>query len=636
MQGKFIQEQQRQVLYILTIILVTLFLLRPPQVAATTAQEFISNGEDFLYTETVDGLLQAHSIFQNAKAAYPDDPVINGYLALTRLFHLALTSESGGLQELLTKYGIVRTGLDLDTLDYDLPKYGNDKYNVPQTAPGTESARVFMSGELLSALDASIGNLDTTIATWNDTSKHIVAKEKRGTDIDIEVDYGDIYLFRASLMELKSMVLTITAYDLNVDIREIAALDNLEAFSEKDFFDRYQDFFRLIPTSATPTGNGINQLALARTVMIDAIDDYLAASPKIRNDTDLTIGAEELIEIDECDYLMEEWFRESLTKIKTTLSNASNPAAEIPDQEEEWLFTDVATGNHIEVSLEHNRGQGEFDGLEGGDFVGWSGDIECLTINGNLIYIEMEAAGWPYSEIAFSGTLNGTSDAISGRYNGWSAAGPVSGNFNATRLSLSENIERINLNPFFGNGSGPYHVRDFLPRFNTCDNLVPDTVGYGLNPSAPDATLGGILPDYTQTDWNLDPVNCNPTGGSSSITGTLSVPAYSSQGPIYIQAFQYFGQTIMDFDSRIAMQVIYPDEFNEGMLYNLFNLPAGVQVFISVWWDADFNGILTSADLIKYTSPFTTQSGPTNMNLRLTSRFIDAMPWVHMLLLFEN
>jgi len=636
MKGRYVPENQIRHLYVTALMLAALFCLNPPKVSAATAQEMVSNGEDVLYTETTVGILQAHTIFRDAMTAYPDDPVINGYLAMTRLFHLALTSESGGLQELLTKYDIVRTGLDLDTLDYDLPKNGYDKYDVPETAPMTESVRAFMSGTLLSAIDASIGNLDTTIANWNDSSKHIIAKEKRSTNTDIEVDYGDIYLFRASLKELRSMVLIISAYDLNVDIREIAALDNLEAFSERDFLDRYQDFLKLIPTSATPTGDGINQLALARTVMIDAIDDYIAASTKIRNDTDLTPGAEELIEIDECDYLLEEWFRDSLTSIKTTLSDAFNPAAEILDQEEEWIFTDTATGNTILVALEHNKSQGEFDGLEGGEFVGWSGDIECLTINGNQIYIEMETSGWPYSEIAFAGTLNGTSDAISGTYNGWSETeGLVSGDFTATRQSLSENIERINLNPFFGNGSGPYHVRDFLPLFNACDNFVPNTVGYGLNPSAPDATLGGILPDYIQSDWNIDPDNCTPAG-SSSVSGTLSVPEYNGQGPIYIQIFQYFGQTSMVFDTRLALQVIYPDEFTEGMIYNLLNLPAGVQAFIAVWWDVDFNGILTSADLIKYTSSFTTQSDYTNMNLRLNSRVIGGMPWVHQLLLLGD
>ena len=509
MKEKSIQAKLRQTFYILVVLLTALSLVRPSQIEAATAQEYISEGEDYLYSETINGILLAHYTFQEAFGYYQSDPVINAYLALTRMLNLALKSGSGGLQELLTLYGIVRTGSDLDTLDYHLPIDGNGKYDVPVTAPKTETAQAFMSGTLLSAIDASINNLNTTIANWNDSSKHIVAKEKRGSDVDIEVDYGDIYLFRAGLKGLKSLVLTITAYDLNVDIREIAAQDNSDAFSEKKFLNSYLYFLNLIPTSATPTGNGRNQLALARTTLMSGIDDYIAASQKIRNDNDHTSGAEELIEIDECDYISEEWFRNSLMSIKSTLSNPSNPASQIPDQEEEWIFTDTATGDRISVTLKHNKSQGEFDGIDGGDFVGYGGDIECLKISGNQIYIEMESAGYPYSEVAFAGTLNGTSDTINGTYSGWYDAGPVSGNFYAMRLQVSSNIERINLNPFFGNGSGPYDIRDFLPQFNVCNQPVPGTVGIGLNPSTPDATLGGILPDYIQDDWGLDPEPCS-------------------------------------------------------------------------------------------------------------------------------
>lgn len=486
-----------------------LVLFRPSQIEAATAQEYISEGEDYLYSETINGILLAHYTFQEAISYYPNDPVINAYLALTRMSNLALKSGSGGLQELLTLYGIVRTGSDLDTLDYHLPIDENGKYNVPETAPKTETARAFMSGTLLSAIDASINNLNTTITNWSDASKHIVAKAKRGTDMDIEVDYGDIYLFRASLKGLKSLVLTITAYDLNVDIREIAAQDNSGTFSEKNFLDSYLYFLNLIPTSATPTGNGISQLALARTTLMSGIDDYMAASQKIRNDNYLTAGAEELIEIDECDYISEEWFRNSLTSIKNTLSSPSNPASQIPDQEEEWIFTDMATYDRIRVRLKHNKSQGKFDGIDGGDFVGYEGDIVCVKISSNQIYIEMESDFYPFSEVAFSGTLTSPDVINNGAYSGWSDAGPVSGNFYATRAQVSANIEKINLNPFFGNGSGPYDIRDFLPQFNVCNETVPGTVGIGLNPSTPDATLGGIFPDYIQDDWGLESRPCS-------------------------------------------------------------------------------------------------------------------------------
>jgi hypothetical protein len=240
----------------------------------------------------------------------------------------------------------------------------------------------------------------------------------------------------------------------------------------------------------------------------------------------------------------------------------------------------------------------------------------------------MESYGYPYSEVAFAGTLT-SSHAINGTYNGWSDAGPVSGNFTATRGYVSANIERINLNPFFGNGSGPYDLRDFLPQFNVCDEPVPGTVGIGLNPSTPDATLGGILPDYIQTDWGLDPESCSMAG--TSVTGSLSVPAYSGQGLIYIQLFYYYGQYNTDPDNRLGFQVIYADEFTEGMTYSLDYLPVGVQVFATVWWDVDLNGILSPEDYWKRFPVFTTQSGQTVLNLTLNRNF--AHPWNLLLLL---
>ena len=61
-------------------------------------QDEISAGEDALYSETIDGILLAHSIFSNAQSAYPQDPVINGYLALTQLLLF-------GIQQQKIEYG---------------------------------------------------------------------------------------------------------------------------------------------------------------------------------------------------------------------------------------------------------------------------------------------------------------------------------------------------------------------------------------------------------------------------------------------------------------------------------------------------------------------------------------------------
>lgn len=161
-------------------------------------------------------------------------------------------------------------------------------------------------------------------------------------------------------------------------------------------------------------------------------------------------------------------------------------------------------------------------------------------------------------------------------------------------------------------------------------------MGFGFNPALPDATLGGILPDFIQDDWKLDPVWCFPTG--TAVSGSLSVPSHSGKGPLYIQIFYYYGLYDTDPDNRLGFQVIYADEFVEGMTYDIDYLPVGVQVFVTAWWDVDQNGILTTGDYWERFPTFTTESGQTNLDLTLSRRYSDlsAFPWIHPLLLLEK
>ena len=102
---------------LLSIVLIPLFY-HPPIVSAQTPANYISDGEDALFSGTIEGILQAHSIFQNAQNVHQDDPVINAYLAMTRLLDLGLKEGAGGLTELLAQFGISLTGDDLETLEF--------------------------------------------------------------------------------------------------------------------------------------------------------------------------------------------------------------------------------------------------------------------------------------------------------------------------------------------------------------------------------------------------------------------------------------------------------------------------------------------------------------------------------------
>jgi hypothetical protein len=481
--------------------LVFSLLLANPLVSWGQTSE-INTGEDALFSQTIAGIRTAYSTFLAAHSTYPNDPVINAYLALTRLLDRALNEEASGVTGLLGEYGIQRSGTDLESLEFQPTMVGDDYLIVPETAPSAETLRSFGATTLLNDLTASIANLDNTVSHWGDSSKHIVSKTKTGNDQDLEWDYGDIYLFRAALKAAKSLLLVATAYDIDVDVREVIALGNIDALDISKLLDRYPDLLKLLTTASTPSVNGAAQLALARTTLMSAIDDYLLASEKVRNDPGTNAGAEELIAIEPCDLLEEELLRERLTGLKTSLVNGT--VFQFTEREENWIFTG-GTGKRLQVKLIDNRSDGQFWGLDGVDFVSGGGGIECGVIEGSEMTLHMVSSGYFWADVTFVGTLNAQRTQItSGSYSGSNWDGNVSGTFTGVQTGVDEEITRINLNPVFGNGiapyKGPYDARALLPQFD-CDNEpIYETMGHGLGD---DATLGGILPDFTQDDWGL-------------------------------------------------------------------------------------------------------------------------------------
>jgi hypothetical protein len=181
--------------------------------------------------------------------------------------------------------------------------------------------------------------------------------------------------------------------------------------------------------------------------------------------------------------------------------------------------------------------KGSYRGLDGCDFISCSGNVACIKIKGDQIAFVMTPHGWPYGDVTFAGTFNESAGQITkGTYSGWTAAGPVSGTFIGTRPTpVQEDMNRANLNPFFGQGAGPYNLRDFLPQFNECNKPIADTVGYGLNPSKPDPTLGGILPDFTQQRWDFGFEPCNIALEDAILAIQVMSSVSSGQGVIVIE-----------------------------------------------------------------------------------------------------
>jgi len=85
------QTGMKRVVAWFLIIISALFWFFALNAHAQTSQEYIASGEQSLFSEYIDSILAAHSTFEEGAALYPADPVINGYLAFTRLLYLGFT-----------------------------------------------------------------------------------------------------------------------------------------------------------------------------------------------------------------------------------------------------------------------------------------------------------------------------------------------------------------------------------------------------------------------------------------------------------------------------------------------------------------------------------------------------------------
>ena len=334
---------------LLSVILIVLFFSKSPA-HALTVDEYITQGRGQLLEQTVSGVLAAHATFQEAQTAYPGNETINVLLACTRFLDLAFRNDGGNtdtVAELLGLYGIYFSGNSLEMLNLVIPEDDDGNLVLPVTAPSGETVRAFLAGPFLDAINASLNNL---ASVTTQSFKIILPASELYTDsvagdLDVEIDYGDILFLRAMLEGLRSLVLTISAYDFNVDVRLAFSLQG----NLKLLMDRYQDFLNLLPT-ATTSGNGAAQLAEAENALAAAINTYLAASEHIRNDIDTEPGAEELITIDFEELSEEQRFRVNLAELQSSLQE--NRVADLIDS------TEPDGGDHTRVNLNYFFGDG--------------------------------------------------------------------------------------------------------------------------------------------------------------------------------------------------------------------------------------------------------------------------------------
>ena len=486
----------KQFLVATAILLIIAIGFLPCPAQAFTPNYYIETlgGRAKIVDGTISGLLDAYGIFDQAMAdsGANSDPAINGYYAVARMANILFrdngTSES--LVTVLHQYGYNLAGDEVGKLHLDAPVDSDGNIILPENAPSLETLRNFLATSLIAEIDGALGNLGVIASSF----KEIIPAIDINSDVNLEIDFGDILLFRAGLKGLKAAILTATAYNLDLDPHLPVTTLNADVFNMKRLLDYYPDLLNLL-TSTTPTG--ADQLDDAKSALIAFITDYVTASADIRGDTDTTVGAEEFIAFDDCQLREEQFFRNVLNGLQVSLQ-ATQPVNQVAnlllDQGERWLIQDDLDSSK-EMAVEFWTDGGEFESSGPSRFIAPGGDVACIIENATTtLYLEFDdwVDGQPcYGEASLTATAM-TDTTVSGSYfvdyygSTPNCMGTNSGTFSGTR-EVQEVHLNTNLNPLFDDKPD---LRDLLPDFDNSGEPLPGTMGHGLGD---DATLGGML-----------------------------------------------------------------------------------------------------------------------------------------------
>ena len=273
-------------------------------VNAETADEYVNLGKAYLESKDI---VLAHNNFELALDLDQFHPEANFFYSLTRILTVPYQSE---LNDLLDGFGIDAEGRDIYHWTACFQQDIDGNILLPENSPASGEALSFLENNLipqiLGALD-NLSNIDNTFET-------VLSAAMTDSDIDLEVDYGDIALYRSSLNFLKAFILILNSYDLDLDIDSLTAQINDGSLNIKtDIVEHYFNFLNLISA---------DKLLNANQALADGIDNYIEASVFIREEADPQ--SNDLIALDPED-LEDEWqFRLGILQLKDALLGNSN------------------------------------------------------------------------------------------------------------------------------------------------------------------------------------------------------------------------------------------------------------------------------------------------------------------------
>ncbi|MHC4572163.1 MAG: LamG-like jellyroll fold domain-containing protein, partial [Planctomycetota bacterium] len=516
-----------------TVITILLVIVSCTSLAwASDCNDCIQQGKQYMFDGTVSGLRHAYQIFDDCL----NDPNCSNnrelkFLhAVTRTAMLVVRDDNGSIDsvfELWKQFGIDVLGnywaAYFEPLGLELSMLLNehDAYEIPNGAPDANEIRSIIDTSLIPEIEEIIADLNSIsdfpgnrfriFLDPNETRVFFGPYSLRPLQYDLEVDYGEVLILKGLLAALKGQLQAQSAYDMYIDANDML-MEKVygDSFNmNADLLEPYPDLLKVLPTPNYPDANGKAILAQARQGWIDSIGYYFYTIDYIRNEEDPQ--EDDLLYIDPNAQLDLDTIKQFLTTFRDSLVNDTVITYPV-----ETIKTyDINDVNGVPIGqlvLVCN-----FTAIEGDDgsliFTDgnvapshWEVDFFVID-NGSKFWVDVENfdVGWRTGFL--EGTLaadgnsftNGTFHYIDLGWN-WAALYDISGQLVSTEVVNA----KLDLNPVFGSSTrypDPVNLRDLLPEFDEWNGPQPDTVGHDLGD---DATLGGIAPDMTQYDWQVE------------------------------------------------------------------------------------------------------------------------------------
>ncbi|MBE9546774.1 MAG: hypothetical protein IMF10_04650, partial [Proteobacteria bacterium] len=378
-----------------TVVFLAVFLLCVTVTAHASpeSQALVAQGRALLFNNgnpTYSGLLAANQKFQQAVTADSGDPEANLFFAVTRVLALlddTVTYTYGppieNVKELLDGFGVSHEGRDIFDWSASIPEDAEGNLLLPPDAPSGQAIQDFLRSVIVPEIEGVLANLSVIAEYFNLT----LTAAETGEYHNIEVDYGDVLLYKSFLHAVNATLLIISSYDIDVDIDEIANKINSDLFNiNTDLLDTYPDFLKLLADGGATIGD-------AREALLAAIDSYDAASTFIRQETD--DQWDDLIALDPEDEAEELEFGNSLEKIKDSLENRR--PVEIGDNltrvDFSEFFDDPLSIRHYLPTFNYDPYTGEYKGVSSFPDKTFSGilpdglppGIDFASINGYMV-----------------------------------------------------------------------------------------------------------------------------------------------------------------------------------------------------------------------------------------------------------